>query len=82
MTTTVQVRKKGQFTIPIEIRDQLKIEENEIMTISVLNNKAIIVIPQKLKSNEILKKTAEIAKKRGISIEEMLSELDEIRHQS
>lgn len=82
MATTVHVRKKGQFTIPADIREQLGIEENEIVTVSVLNNKIMVVIPQKIKTTEILKKTSEIAKKRGITLDEMLMELDEIRHQS
>lgn len=80
--TTVQVRKKGQFTIPANMREALGIEENEVLTVTLLENRGILIVPQKLKTNELLKKTAEMAKKRGITLEEMLTDLDEIRHQS
>lgn len=82
MTTTVQVRKKGQFTIPASMREELGIEENEILTVTLLDNRGILIIPQKLKTSEILKKTAEMAKKRGITLEEMLMDLDEIRRKN
>lgn len=80
MTATVQVRQKGQFTIPASMRARLGIEDNEIVSVSLVDNKALLVIPQKLKTEEIIKKTAELAKKRGVTLEEMLFELDEIRH--
>lgn len=80
--TTVQVRKKGQFTIPVNMRNALGIEDNEVLTVTLLENKGILIVPQKLKASEILKKTSELAKKRGITLEEMLTDLDEIRHQS
>lgn len=79
---TVQVRTKGQFTIPVEIREALNIDENEVVTVTLLGKEAMLVIPQKLKTQELLKKTAEMAKKRGVTLEEMLTELDEIRHHS
>lgn len=82
MTTTVQIRKKGQFTIPVDIRETLNIGENEAVTVSLIGKDAMIVIPQKLKTQALLEKTAELAKKRGITLEEMLDELDDIRHQS
>lgn len=82
MTTTTIIRKKGQFTLPVNIREQLGVEENDVLTITVLDKKAMLIVPQKLKSAEVLKKTAMIAKKKGISLEEMLNELEEIRHKA
>lgn len=80
MKTTTQVRKKGQITIPSAIREKLNIEENDILSISVLNNDAIVIVPKKLKVLDLLDKTSDLAKKRGVPLEEMLVELDEIRH--
>lgn len=81
-STTVQVRTKGQFTIPVEIREALDIDDNEVMTVTLLGKEAMLVIPQKLKTQELLEKTAAMAKRRGLTLEEMLAELDEIRHHS
>lgn len=78
----VQIRSKGQFTIPAAMREKLGIEENEIVTVSMIGDGAIVIIPQKLELPKLLDKTAALAKKRGISMEEMLAELDEIRHNS
>lgn len=80
--TTVQIRKKGQFTIPVGIREALDIDDNEVVTVTLLGKEAMLVIPQKLKTQELLEKTSALAKKRGVTLEEMLAELDEIRHHS
>lgn len=82
MSTTVQMRQKGQFTIPADMRDVLGIKENEAISVSLIGKEAILLIPQKLKTAELLKATSEAAAKRGITLEEMLAELDEIRHQA
>lgn len=82
MSTAVQIRKKGQFTIPVDMREKLGIEENEMITVSLLGKEAILLIPQKLKTTELLRKSAAMAKKKGITLEEMLEELEKIRHQS
>lgn len=82
MTTTVQVRQKGQFTIPVEMRENMGIQENDVITITMLGENAMVIIPQKLKTQALLKHTAEQAKKRGITLDAMLAELDEIRHNS
>ncbi len=80
--TTVQVRKKGQFTIPVGMREALDIEDNELVTISLLGQEAMLIVPQKLRTQELFEKTAAMAKKQGVSLETMLAELDEIRHHS
>lgn len=77
---TVQVRKKGQFTIPSAIREKLGIQDNEIVTVMLIGTEAMIMVPQKLQTEDLLKKTAALAKKQGVTLEEMLAELDEIRH--
>lgn len=82
MSTTVQMRQKGQFTIPADMRDVLGIKENEAISVSLIGKEAILLIPQKLKTTDLLKSTSEAAAKRGITLEEMLAELDEIRHQA
>ncbi|MFA5855510.1 MAG: AbrB/MazE/SpoVT family DNA-binding domain-containing protein [Candidatus Gracilibacteria bacterium] len=77
--TITSVRKKGQFTIPVEIRESMDIQENDPLTVFSLNNKAMIVIPQKIRTLEILRKTAQMAKKRGLTMEEMFEEIEEVR---
>ena len=82
MNTTVQIRNKGQITIPAAMRNKLGIEENEIMTVSLIGDDAILIIPRKLKINSLLQDAAKMAKTRGITLEEVLAELEQIRHNS
>lgn len=82
MTTTVQVRQKGQFTIPVEMRENMGIQENDVVTVTMLGENAMVIIPQKLKTQALLEQVAQQAKKRGITLDAMLAELDEIRHNS
>lgn len=82
MTTTVQVRQKGQFTIPVGMRENMGIQENDVVTITMLGENAMVIIPQKLKTQALLEQVAEQAKKRGLTLDVMLAELDEIRHNS
>ena len=82
MNTTVQIRNKGQITIPAAMRNELGIEENEIMTVSLIGDDAILIIPRKLKINSLLQDAAKMAKTRGITLEEVLAELEQIRHNS
>jgi bifunctional DNA-binding transcriptional regulator/antitoxin component of YhaV-PrlF toxin-antitoxin module len=79
MVTTV-LRKKGQFTIPADLREEMNMKEDEAFSILTWNKKAMVLIPQNLKSIDILNKTAALAKKKGLTLEEMLLELDQIRH--
>lgn len=82
MNTTTILRKKGQFTIPIELREDLDIEENDVLTILPCGKKGFFILPQKLKTLEVLKETEALAKKKGITLEEMLADLEEIRHKA
>ena len=68
MDSTVQVRKKGQFTIPAAMREKLGIEENEIVTVSMIDDSAILIIPKKLKVTTILEESSKLAKKKSISL--------------
>lgn len=82
MTTTIQIRPKGQVTIPAEIREKLGIEENGYLTIALWGKKALLMFPKKLTTLEIVRETSALAKKKGITLEELLAELDEIRHKA
>ena len=82
MSTIVQMRNKGQVTIPAAMREKLGIDEDSILSISLLENGALLIVPKKLEMPEALKETAAMAKRRGITLEKMLAELDEIRHNS
>lgn len=74
------LRNKGQFTIPATVREELELEENDTLTVVPLTKKTFLVTSKKLKTLEFFEKTAAYAKKTGITLEDALAELDEIRH--
>lgn len=80
MNATTILRKKGQFTIPVEVREELGIDENDVLTILSWGKKGFIVIPRRLKTLELLEKSSALLKEKGVTLEEMLADLDEIRH--
>jgi bifunctional DNA-binding transcriptional regulator/antitoxin component of YhaV-PrlF toxin-antitoxin module len=82
MSTSTILRKKGQFTIPVDIREALDIDENDTLTILTWGKKGFLVIPKKLKTLELLQETEKIAKEKGITLEEILADLEEIRHKA
>lgn len=79
MTKITQLRKKGQFTIPSEMREKMQIKENDMLSVCMWG-KALIVIPERLKTMELLKKTNKMARKKGISPTKMLAELEKTRY--
>lgn len=49
-------------------------------TTTILRKKGQLVIPRKLKTMELLEESSALAKAKGVTLEEMLADLDEIRH--
>ncbi len=79
MNTTSILRSKGQLTIPAGLREELGINENDVLTILPLNKHGFLVIPKNLETVNLFKETEAIAKSKGITLEEMLLDLEEIR---
>ena len=73
MSTLVQMRNKGQFTIPSSMREKLNLNDETVLSVTLLESGALLVIPKKLEVPSILKETAAMAKKRGVTLEEMLT---------
>jgi antitoxin PrlF len=77
---TAIIRKKGQITIPMKIRKALKLKENDVVTFSIVNNNSIVITQGKTELDKILDRTADMAREKGITLEDMLMELDRVRH--
>jgi len=77
---SVRLRKKNQVTLPEEACKNIRVQVDDQLTVLTWNDNAMILVPQKLKTPGLLAQSALLAQKRGISMEELLLELDEIRH--
>lgn len=75
----VRVWGKGQFTIPIEIREKLGIGEDTIMEVFQAG-KALIATPEKMIVKELASSVQKEMSQKEINIEELLTELREGTH--
>lgn len=76
----VRVRDKGQLTIPFEFRKKFGIEEDTVVDVYQVG-RAIIVAPENLLVRELARSVKGEMGDQRISLEDLLSELREGRHE-
>ncbi len=78
-TKTVQMRKKGVITVPIEIRRKYGLAEGDLFTLVELGEGAFMLTPGVSEVARLGDQTAEALKEESISSEELVEALDEER---
>lgn len=68
--SNVKVKRKGQVTIPIEIREKLKIEEGSLLDVRELKNGILLTPAKPLEAGEVVGE---------VSHKKILQELDNLR---
>ncbi|MGB3906364.1 MAG: AbrB/MazE/SpoVT family DNA-binding domain-containing protein [Anaerolineae bacterium] len=74
----VQVRERGQFTIPAEIRRQMGIEEGDVFSMIQLGD-TLIATRKKLVTPEIARAIEALMQEEGITLGDLLDGLEEQR---
>jgi AbrB family looped-hinge helix DNA binding protein len=74
----VQVRERGQFTIPAEIRRQMGIEEGDVFSLMQLGD-TLVATRKKLVSPEIARAIETIMEEEGVTLTDLLEGLDKQR---
>ena len=77
--TTVKIRRKGTITIPAKLRKKYKLEEGQALTIIDLSKGAILLTPKVSQVEKLANQIAEIFKDEGITFEDLLQTLNELR---
>ena len=72
------VQKRGQVTIPIELRQKLGIEEGGIVAF-IETEEGILISPCQVLAMDALDRIGEALKKQGITLEELIESGREIR---
>jgi AbrB family looped-hinge helix DNA binding protein len=72
------VQKKGQVTIPIELRRKLGIEEGGVVAF-VETEDGVLISPRQVLTMQALDRIGEVLKERGLSLEELIESGREIR---
>ena len=74
------VQKRGQVTIPIELRRKLGIEEGGVVAF-IETKDGILISPREVLAMDALDRIGEVLREQGISLEELIESGREIRGQ-
>lgn len=73
-----RVQKKGQVTIPIEIRDRLGIQEGDFIAF-VETPEGVFISRQEIAAMRLLNQIGQALKDKGISLDELIESGRELR---
>ena len=75
----IQVRKKGSITLPAQLRAKYGIDEGDIFTLIDMGDGAFMLTPRVSQVNRLGDRVAEVLKGENVSLDDLLSTLDEER---
>ena len=75
---TVRIWGKGQLTIPAPFRRELGLEEDAAVSIVKVGD-ALVLSPRRVAGDSLAQKVEKAMKQRGITLEELLSDLKKER---
>jgi bifunctional DNA-binding transcriptional regulator/antitoxin component of YhaV-PrlF toxin-antitoxin module len=81
MTMTIQIRKKGSLTLPVDLRNKYNLDEGDVFTLIDFGDGSFLLTPQVSQVNRLGDRVTRILKEEGVSLEDLLSALDEERQQ-
>lgn len=73
-TAEIELRERGQLTLPKSLRDALHLETGDAMRAVRIAN-AIVLTPQRLDLDALRKQMRKVMKQHGVSAEELLRDL-------
>ena len=78
MTKTIQMRKKGSFTLPIEFRKKYNLEEDDPITL-IDTGEGIFLSPKRTVLPKLVNEIETIRKKYNITLEELIQSIQNER---
>jgi bifunctional DNA-binding transcriptional regulator/antitoxin component of YhaV-PrlF toxin-antitoxin module len=77
--STIQVRKKGSITLPMDLRAKYNVDEGDIFTLIDLGDGSFLLTPRISQVNRLGDRVAEILNAENVTLDDLLSTLDEER---
>jgi len=74
-----RMREKGQITIPVNIRESLHLSRDSVLSVARVGD-GILLTPRPSVFESVSAKFSKSAKTKGITLENLLKDLKEIRH--
>jgi bifunctional DNA-binding transcriptional regulator/antitoxin component of YhaV-PrlF toxin-antitoxin module len=78
-TNIIQVRKKGNITLPIDLRNKYGVDEGDIFTLIDLGEGSFLLTPHISQVNKLGDRVVEILGEENVSLDDLLNTLDEER---
>lgn len=76
---TVKIRRKGTITLPAKLRKEYILKENQTLTVFDLGEGTILLTPKVSQVDKLANQIAEKFKDEGITLEDLLQTLNELR---
>ena len=76
---TIQIRRKGVITLPIELRKRYGVNEGDVFTLQDLGDGSFLLLPRVSRVASLGDRVAEVMADEGIGVKEMLEVLEEER---
>jgi len=74
-----RMREKGQVTIPANIRESLHLNRDSILSVTKVGD-GILLTPKPSVFEAVSDKFSKAAKVKGISLDDLLTDLKKVRH--
>jgi len=77
--STIQMRGKGNITLPVNLRNKYDLGEGDVFTLIDLGDGSIILTPQRSEVNRLGERISRIMDAEGLDLDDLLAGLDEER---
>jgi bifunctional DNA-binding transcriptional regulator/antitoxin component of YhaV-PrlF toxin-antitoxin module len=78
-TITIQVRKKGNITLPMDLRTKYGVDEGDVFTLIDMGDGSFLLTPRISQVNRLGDRVAEMLSAEGVSLDDLLNTLDDER---
>jgi bifunctional DNA-binding transcriptional regulator/antitoxin component of YhaV-PrlF toxin-antitoxin module len=77
--STIQVRKKGTITLPMDLRAKYGVDEGDVFTLIDMGDGSFLLTPRISQVNRLGDRVADILRAEDVSLDELLNTLDDER---
>ena len=78
---TLQLRKKGNLTLPVDLRQKYNMGEGDLFTLIDMGDGSFLLTPRSPQVNRLGDRVSEILKNEAVTLDDLLSTLEEDREQ-
>ena len=79
VSTNIQIRRKSTVTLPIELRRKYGLDDGDVITLIDLGDGSFLLTPMVTQVDRLGDRVALAMAEEGVSLEELLTTLDEER---